>query len=308
MMEYRRLGKTGWQVAAISLGCGTHVENWNDEEKRNFIQTVEHALEHGVNFFDTADSYNTEEWLGEALGTRRQDVYVATKVGKYASGTGHPLSFAVPEHVYLCCDASLHRLKTDYIDLYMCHLDNPANAEVFVEAFETLKSQGKIRHYGISTNLPDVVRAFNQTGACAACQMDYNMLYREPEAELLPYCQEAEIGTVVRRPLDKGILSGKLRLDMTFSDWVRKRWNEGSEREAYQRKLAQVEELRFLEGEGRTLVQAALQFILANPAISCTIPGASKPQRLDDYFQALGSSLTPEELQRIDAVSPSSRG
>jgi aryl-alcohol dehydrogenase-like predicted oxidoreductase len=105
-VNHRTLGKTGWQVTELSLGCATHVLRWSEEEERNFIATVHRALELGVNFFDTSDSYRTEGWPAKALGGRRQDVYVATKVGKYAEWTRAPLSYAVPEHVHLCCDGS----------------------------------------------------------------------------------------------------------------------------------------------------------------------------------------------------------
>ncbi|WP_127143909.1 aldo/keto reductase [Pelagibacterium montanilacus] len=303
MIAKRPFGRTGWDVTEISLGCGTHVEDWNAEEERNFSNTVHHALDMGMNFFDTADSYNTEEWLGKALGASRSDVLVSTKVGKFAQGTGHALSYAIPEHVLLCCDASLGRLKTDVIDLYICHLDPPDDVDVFLEAFSRLKQQGKIRHFGASTNKLDVLKAMNRDGDCAACQLDYNMLDRQPEADIFPYCRENGIATIIRRPLDKGILSGRLTADQTFTDWVRKRWNQGAEREAYQRKIAQVEELKDLETPERTLVQAAIQFVLANSDVSCTIPGASRPDRLDDYIGALQTSLSAQDQALIDRVS-----
>ena len=302
-MNYRVLGKTGWQVTELSLGCATHVVSWNEEEERNFVATVHRALELGVNFFDTSDSYRTEGWLAKALGNRSRDVYVATKVGKYAEWTRQPLSYAVPEHIYLCCDASLHRLRTDYIDLYFCHLDPPADVGVFIEAFEMLKRQGKIRHYGVSTNDAALLEAFNRTGECAACEMDYNILDRRAELALLPYAEAHDIGTVVRRPLEKGILSGTMHPDMVFADWVRKRWNQGQQRAEYQDKVRRVEALRFLESPDRTLVAAALQFLFANPAVSCAIPGASRPQRLDQYLQAYATQLTPAEIARIDAIT-----
>lgn len=301
-LEHRTMGKTGWRVGMLGLGCGTHVDDWNAEEERNFTATVHHALDLGIDFFDTADSYNTEEWLGRALGVRQKDVLVATKVGKYAALTGHPLSFAVPEHVYLCCDASLRRLRTDCIDLYLCHLDPPSKPDVFIEAFETLKRQGKIRHWGISTNNVALVRTFNSAGECAACQFDYNMLDRAAEAELIPYCRDNGIATLARRSLDKGILSGRLRADMTFTDWVRQRWNSGAEREAFQRKIARVEQLRFLETPQRSLVQAALQFLFANPDVTCALAGASRPGRLDDYIAAAAGRLTDEELDQIQKI------
>lgn len=303
-MDYRIFGKTGWEVAEISLGCGTHVDTWSESEERNFAATVERALDLGMNFFDTADSYNTEEWLGAALGARRRDVLISTKVGKFAQGTGHALSYAVPEHIYLCCDASLGRLRTDVIDLYICHLDPPAHPEVFLEAFAILKRQGKIRHFGASTNSLDVLKALNADGECAACQLDYNILDRAPEADILPYCRDNGIATIIRRPLDKGILSGNLQPDQIFTDWVRRRWNEGAERAAYLAKLERVERLRPLVRDGRTLAQAAIQFVLSNADVSCTIPGASRPQRLDDYVAARAGQLSAEDLAIIDAVSP----
>lgn len=303
-MNLRPFGKTGWQVSAISLGCGTHVESWSAEEEKNFAATVDRALDHGMNFFDTADSYNTEEWLGRALGPRRKDVYVATKVGKFAQGTGHALSYAIPEHIYLCCDASLGRLGTDVIDLYFCHLDPPDRPEVFLEAFGRLKERGKIRAFAASTNSLDVLKALNATGECSACQLDYNMIDRQPEEDIFPYCRDNGIATVIRRPLDKGILSGNLKPDQTFTDWVRKRWNEGREREAYRSKLEKVEHLKALVRPDRTLPQAAIQFVLANPDVSCTIPGASRPARLDDYVAALGGALSRDDTALIDAVAP----
>lgn len=303
-MEFRDFGKTGWRVAEISLGCGTHVDSWSDAEERNFAATVEHALEFGMNFFDTADSYNTEEWLGKALGARRKDVLVSSKVGKFAQGTGHALSYAIPEHIYLCCDASLGRLKTDVIDLYICHLDPPDQPEVFLEAFDRLKQQGKIRHFGASTNSVEALKILNANGDCAACQLDYNMLDRSAEAEIFPYCRENGIATIIRRPLDKGVLSGNLKPDQVFTDWVRQRWNSGAEREAYVAKLKKVDALRPLVGPERTLAQAAIQFVLSNPDVSCTIPGASRPSRLDDYMQALKTQLSAQDIATIDAVSP----
>lgn len=307
-MEQRAFGKTGWQVSEISLGCGTHVDDWNAEEKKNFSETVARALDAGMNFFDTADSYNTEDWLGEALGDKRDGVLVATKVGKVGQGTDKALAYASPDDIYRCCEASLKRLDTEIIDLYFCHLDPPPQIDVFLEAFTTLKRQGKIREFGISTNSIEVLKAFNVDGECAACQLDYNILDRKPEAELLDYAAAQGVATVIRRTLDKGILSGKLARDQVFTDWVRQRWNKGAERSAYQAKIDQVESLRGLERDGRTLVHAAIQFVLANPAVSCSILGAAKPSRLDDYLRALETGLDSKDMALIDQVSPPPAG
>ncbi len=301
-MKQRRLGKTGWQVGVVGLGCGTHVHDWGFNEERSFTATVERALELGMNFFDTADSYNTEAWLGRALARRRTEVFVATKVGKYAADTGHPLSYRTYQHVVLCCEASLQRLGSDYIDLYQCHLDDLERVDVFLEAFDVLQRRGLVRHFGVSTNELGVLKAFNRDGNCGTCQFDYNLLRRDRERDILPYCVENDVGTIVRRPLEKGVLSGTMRQEQRFTDWVRRRWNSGPEREAFQEKVRLAERYSFLDRPDRPMTQAAITFILEHPAVDCTIPGASRPSRLDAYVAALGAPLTPEEAERILAV------
>ncbi len=301
-MEKRRLGKTGWAVTVLGLGCGAHVDAWNVEEELAFTATVERALDLGMNFFDTADSYRTEAWLGRALGRRRDEVYVATKVGKYASEVGHPLSFATPEHVELCCEASLYRLRTDRIDLYQCHLEDLERVDVFLEGFARLKERGLIRHFGASTNDVEVLQAFDRAGDCATVQFDYNMLRHQPEIALLPYCAASDIGTIVRRPLEKGILTGTMTVDQTFTDWVRKRWNAGPERAEFQRKVRTTERLGFVARPDRTMAQASIAYIVDHPHVSCAIPGASKPSRLDAYVAALDVPLTPDEMARVRSI------
>jgi aryl-alcohol dehydrogenase-like predicted oxidoreductase len=125
-------------------------------------------------------------------------------------------------------------LRTDYLDLYQCHIGNPTDAEVevFLDAFERLKEQGKIRAYGISTNSLDALLRFNRHGTCATCQLDYSILNRTPERDLLPYCLEHDIGVIVRGPLAMGVLAGKFTPDTVFTDDVRRSWNEGERRGA----------------------------------------------------------------------------
>ncbi|MCX7968940.1 MAG: aldo/keto reductase, partial [Armatimonadetes bacterium] len=262
-----------------------------------------------VNFFDTADAYGeppgrSEELLGKALQGIREEVFIATKVGNWARRHGHPLPYTSTLHIIACCHASLYRLRTDYIDLYQCHIGNPTNAEVdvFLEAFERLKEQGKIRAYGISTNSLEALQRFNKLGTCATCQLDYSILNRAPERDLLPYCQERNIGVIVRGPLAKGVLAGKFTPDTIFTDEVRRSWNEGQRREKFLKQLQIVERLRFLERDNRTMAQAALQFVLSHPAVSCAIPGAKSPQQAEANASAGDGTLTPEELAAINEV------
>jgi myo-inositol catabolism protein IolS len=308
-VQYRTLGKTGWQVSVIGLGTWNIGGQWGEVDDRTALATVWRAYECGVNFFDTADAYGeppgrSEELLGKALQGIRHEVFIATKVGNWARRHGHPLPYTSPLHIVACCHASLYRLRTDYIDLYQCHIGNPTDAEidVFLEAFERLKEQGKIRAYGISTNSIDALIRFNKQGTCATCQLDYSILNRAPERDLLPYCQEKGIGVIVRGSLAMGILSGKFTPDTVFTDEVRRSWNEGERRERFLRRLEIVERLRFLERDGRTMAQAALQFVLAHPAVSCAIPGAKSPQQAEANATAGDGALTEEELKAIDEI------
>src|SRR5215211_239121 len=174
-MQYRRLGKTGWQVSTISMGCWGIGGQWGPVEEAEAIRTIHAALDLGVNLFDTADAYGSgvsEELVGKALRGRRDGVYIATKVGNFGRRQNVPLSYTSPLHIYLCCDASLGRMKIDTIDLYQCHIGDLADPSIFLEAFERLVEQGKIRAYGISTNSLPVAQAFNHDGNCAAIQLN----------------------------------------------------------------------------------------------------------------------------------------
>jgi aryl-alcohol dehydrogenase-like predicted oxidoreductase len=302
-MQYRTLGKTGWQVSAIGMGCWGIGGQWGPVEERDAIATVHKALDSGINLFDTADAYGvgeSERRLGKALRDRRDKALIATKVGNFGRRLGHPLSYATPHHVYLCCDASLHRLQTDTIDLYQCHIGDLQDPSIFLEAFETLRQQGKIRAYGISTNSVDVVKAFDRDGNCAAVQLNYSLLSRGTEESLLPLCAERNIGVLVRGPLAQGVLAGKFTPDTTFTDSVRSGWNQGEQRQRFLRNLDRVEKLRFLARDDRTMAQAALQFVLAHPAVTCAIPGAKSPEQAEQNARAADGELTNDERRRIE--------
>ena len=305
-MEYRRLGKTGWQVSAVGMGCWGIGGQWGPVQEAEAIRTMQHAMDAGVNLLDTADSYGlgvSEERVGKAVRGRREGVYVATKVGNFARRTGHPLSFATPQHVYLCADASLGRMKLDHIDLYQCHIGDLPEPDVFLEAFERLVEQGKIRAYGISTNSLDVLRRFNRSGTCASAQINYSLLNQGAARDILPYCHDHEIGTLIRGPLAQGLLAGKFTPETRFTDSVRASWNEGAGRERFLRQLERVERLRFLARPDRTMAQAALRFVLAHPAVTCAIPGAKNTDQSGSNAAAADGALSPQELARVKDVS-----
>ena len=265
-VEYRRLGKTGLEVSVVGMGCWGLSGGLGPVSQAQANATVHAAIDAGVTLFDTADAYGprlSELMLGKALRGVRDQVLIATKVGQIGWNTGNLLSYESVEHVHTCCDASLYRLGTDVIDIYQCHQPNPAHPEVLVEAFEQLLQAGKIRAYGVSTDDPVVLRAFDERGGNGVCQLGYSALNRAAEREVLPLCADRDIGTLVRVPLERGILTGKFDRDTVFDDMNRSAWNEGARAEF----LAQLDaagQMRPLTNARRNLTQVSLAYLLAH--------------------------------------------
>ena len=288
------------------MGCWGIGGQWGKVAEEEAIQTIQAGIDAGINLLDTADSYGqgiSEGLVGKAVRGRRQNVFIATKVGNFARRAGHPLSFHSPEHVYLCCDASLGRMGIDTIDLYQCHIGNLEDPTIFLEAFERLVEKGKIRQYGISTNSLPVLERFNRAGHCASCQINYSILNQSAAQDILPYCQANDIGTLIRGPIAQGVLAGKFTPTSTFDDQVRTGWNTGEGRERFLRQLAIVEQIRFLENHGRTLAQASLQFVIAHPAVTAAIPGAKNVVQVRANALAADGALSAAELTRIQEVT-----
>ena len=307
-MEYRKLGKTGWQVSAVSMGCWGLGGQWGEVSEKQAAETIHAAMDAGVNLFDTADSYGlgqSEIFVGKALEGKSDDIYLATKVGNWARRAGDPLGFKSVNSVYECCHASLYRLGMDTIDLYQCHIGSPENPEVFVEAFENLKKQGKIRHYAISTNNVDALKALNSNGDCASCQINYSLLSRSAEADILPYCRGNDIGVLLRGPISQGLLADKFSESTHFGDTVRQKWNpDGAQRQDFLDKLQKVAALRELVPEGMSMAELALRFTLAHPAVTCPIPGMKSPEQARANAAAADGGLSKDVLEKIDAVFP----
>jgi len=305
-MKYRKLGKTGWKVSAVSMGCWGIGGQWGEVSEKQAIATIKAALDAGVNLFDTADAYGmgqSERFVGKALKRRPDDVFIATKVGNWGRRMGDPLGFKTIWSIVECCDASLCRMGVDTIDLYQCHIGTPERPEVFVEAFERLQEQGKIRHYAISTNDLAALKAINATGGCASCQMEYSILRRGPEKDVLPYCLEHGIGVLLRGPLTKGILADKFDENTRFDDSVRQRWNDGAERKHFLQDVRTVAKLRPALKRNQTMAELALQFTLAHPAVTCPIPGMKSAEQARSNAAAADGKLTPEQRRIIDEVS-----
>jgi myo-inositol catabolism protein IolS len=307
-MQYRTLGRTGWKVSAVSMGCWGIGGQWGPVEEKQAHDTIRAALDAGVNLFDTADGYGmgqSEFYTGKALKDVRDKVYIATKVGNWGRRYDDPPQLKSIYSIINCCHASLYRLGTDYIDLYQCHVGTPERPEVFVEAFELLKKQGKIREYAISTNDLASLKALDAEGGCASCQINYSLLNRTPEKDILPYCRENDIGVLLRGPIAQGLLADKFTSDTRFDDIVRQKWNpDGNQREDFLAKLEKVSALRELIPADSDMVAFALRFVLANPAVTCPIPGMKTPEQARQNASAADGELDAATLEKIDEIFP----
>lgn len=307
-MIYRDFGKTGWQVSAIGLGTWNIGNQWGEIDDVTAWATIRAAFDHGMNLFDTAESYGipnglSEERLGTALAGIRQQVYVVSKVGHWGKRTGQGVPKTTVDMIRLCVHASLGRLRTDWLDVILCHEGNIEDPSVYLEAFEVLKQRGRVRAYGISTNSLEVLKRFNVNGTCSVVQVDYSLLNRAPEADLLPYCQEHGIAVMVRGPLAKGLLSGKYTVDSVFTDSVRARWNKGGERrEEFKAKISQVEKLKGFLEPGEEMVTTALRYVISHPVAPVAIPGAKSPEQAAMNAAAGERLLLADELGKLAAL------
>jgi myo-inositol catabolism protein IolS len=282
-MLYRDFGKTGWQVGTIGLGTWNIGNQWGAVDESTAWATVRSAFEHGMNLFDAAESYGmpnglSEERLGRALTGIRHRVYLVSKVGNWGKRTGQSVPKTTVDMIRLCAHASLHRLRSDHHDVLLCHEGDIEDPSIYLEGFEVLKKEGRLRVYGISTNSLEVLERFNVNGTCSVVQVDYSLVNRSSEEAFLPYCQEHGIAVMVRGPLAKGLLSGRYTAASVFKDEVRSGFNkDGEQRATFERHLAVVEKLKAQVEPGEAMVQKALQYVISHPVNPVAIPGAKSP-------------------------------
>ncbi|HMN28647.1 MAG TPA: aldo/keto reductase [Caldilineaceae bacterium] len=304
-MLYKSFGSTGWQVSAIGLGTWNIGNQWGEIDEATAWATIQAAFERGVNLFDTAESYGipnglSETRLGRALAGIRHRVYVVSKIGNWGKRTGSEIPKTGVDSIRISGHAILGRLRTDWLDVVLCHEGNVDDPTVYLEGFEALKAEGAIRAYGISTNSLDVLKRFNVNGTCSVVQVDYSLINRAPEAEFLPYCQEHKIGVMVRGPLAKGLLSGGYGADAVFTDSVRDNWNaDGSARSQFLANVAKVDRLKAVVQPGAEMVTAALRYTLSHPAVSTVIPGAKSPAQARMNAAAGERSLADDEKEHL---------
>jgi aryl-alcohol dehydrogenase-like predicted oxidoreductase len=307
-MLYRPFGKTGWNVSAIGMGTWNIGNQWGELDDATSWATVRAAFDAGMNLFDTAESYGmpnglSEERLGVGLAGIRHQVYVVSKIGNWGKRTGQGVPKTTVDMLRLCCHASLGRLRTDWLDVVLCHEGNIADPSVYLEAFEVLKQRGRIRAYGISTNDLEVLKRFNANGTCSVVEVDYSLLNRASEQDLLPYCLEHGIAVLVRGPLRKGLLAGKYDADTVFTDTVRTRFNAGERgREGYLKDIGQVEKLKAVLEAGAEMVTAALRYVISHPTNAVAIPGCKSPGQAQMNAATGERGLSAGELAKLRAL------
>ena len=316
-VRHRTLGSSGIEVTVLGLGT-MMFGRWGNPDEAECRRMVDRALDAGVTLFDTADIYDfgtSEEFLGRALAGRRDRVVLATKVGNAMSDDPSERGLS-RRWVLQSCDSSLRRLGTDHIDLYQMHRPDPDTPiDETLRAMEELVQAGKVRAIGTSTfsvaQLDDAHVRAKALGVTAPTseQPPYSMMVRGVESEVLPWCRQHAVGTLVWAPLNGGWLTGKYQTsDVDASSRAAREPDHFDHRDAAMRarKRELVDALSSIAGgAGLTLVQLALGFVLANPAVTSALIGPRTPDQLDSLLEAADVSLPDDVLAAIDdVVSP----
>jgi aryl-alcohol dehydrogenase-like predicted oxidoreductase len=302
-MNTRKLGTSGLETSAIGFGAmGLSFPNAPSEKES--IALIRSAVELGVNFFDTAQSYgNNEELLGEALQPYRERVVIATKFG-FRNGSMLEGLDSRPETIKGVADNSLKRLKTDVIDLFYQHRYDPdVPVEDVAGAVQDLIRQGKVRYFGLSEANATVIRRAHAVLPVTALQSEYSMFYREPEKEVLPVLEELGIGLVAFSPLGKGFLTGSINVNTEFDKTDGRSMSPRFNKENRQANQALVDlVVAVAERKNATPAQIALAWLLAKKPFIIPIPGTSKLSRLQENVGAASVNLSENELEEINTA------
>ena len=305
-MQTRTLGNGGLQVSALGFGCmGLSFGYGPGPDRDTGIAIIRAAVDAGVTFLDTAEAYgpySNEELLGEALGSLREQVVIATKFG-FTFDNGKQVGLdSRPSHVREVAEAALKRLKTDRIDLFYQHrVDPDVPIEDVAGTVRDLIREGKVKHFGLSEAGVQTIRRAHAVQPVAALQSEYSLWWREPEGELLPVLQELGIALVPFSPLGRGFLTGQIDETTTFDPTDIRSIVPRFTQDNRKANLAFVEWLKtFAARKSATPAQIALAWLLAQKPWIVPIPGTTKLHRLHENLGAAEVRLSPEELQEIE--------
>jgi aryl-alcohol dehydrogenase-like predicted oxidoreductase len=311
-MELRNLGRSGLRVSLIGLGCNNFGARQGVDDAR---KVVDRALDLGITFFDTADRYGgpgtSETILGEILGSRRQDIVLATKFG-ISLQDRTALAGASRRYIRTAVEGSLKRLKTDWIDLYQVHRPDPLTPiEETLRTLDDLVHEGKVRYIGTSNFAAWQVADAEWTARAihserfVSVQDEYSLAYRGIEKELVPAVREYGLGLLPYRPLASGLLTGKYRRDQPLPVEGRlSKLKHHADKYLSEANLDTVERLAaFARDRGCKLTELAFSWLAAQPFVSSIIPGASTPAQVEENLAAVEYRLSPEDLAEIDRLT-----
>jgi len=309
-LEKRKLGNTGIQLTAIGLGTwamgGPWDWGWGPQSDQESLEAIEKALEYNMNWIDTAPSYglgHAEEIIGEALKSKRENIFLATKCGLVWGADGKVNNNNQPDSIQKEIEDSLRRLKTDYIDLYQIHWPDPRTpVEKSWETLQNLKEKGKIRFAGVSNFNVRLLEKCESIGHVDSLQPPYSLLDRRVDTEILPWCLQNKTGVVAYSPLQNGLLTGKFNISrLSADDWRHK--SPYFKEPQLSKNLQFTNELREIAGKyGKSLIHLAIAWVLMHPAVSSAIVGARRAAQVDEMVGGEGWKIESEDMAEIENI------
>ncbi|WP_088105359.1 aldo/keto reductase [Halalkalibacter urbisdiaboli] len=311
-MNYRRLGKTNDTISEVSFGTWAIGGDWGNVQTDDAVKALNHAIDKGVNFFDTADVYGggrSEEIIGDVLQKRSERIYVATKFCRNGD-IDDPKTYSY-DRVKEYAIASLKRLKQETIDLYQIHCPPTEilkQGEVF-HTLDRLKDEGIIRNYGVSVESVEEGHICMEHPNVATLQIIFNIFRQKPLESLLSEAANKNVGIIVRLPLASGLLTGKFTKNTTFSENDHRHFNRDGQAFnvgetfagiPFQEAVELSDKLKWIAEGRESMTQAALRWILDQPEVSCVIPGFKNIEQVDGNLKALSTpSFTDSEMEKL---------
>jgi len=306
-MKYRRLGRNGPQVSAISMGRGAAAVKFDTPQEADFNAAIHRALDLGITLFDSSDAYwgtRHEVLLARALKGRRNDVVITTKFGNIDLPDGKKATNGRPEYVHQCCDESLKRMGLDVIDIYFLHRVDPnVPIEETVGAMSELISRGKVRFIGICEASAKTLRRAHNEHSITALQTEYSLWFRESEKDIIPACKELGVGYIAYAPLGRGLLTGRIKAVDDIPETDRRRKHPRFHPENLAKNVQLVAELEVMAKRyDASPAQLALAWILAQWEGIVPIPGTNNAKNVELNVAAVDLTIEAKDMAKLNDI------